>query len=418
MLRGICIVLIGLGLLAPLSQTVAAEPLPAWHEVLAPALAAAAANDAATAVRVAETDAARFKARAAYAPPDPVILLAVQALPTDLDATGEAMTQVPLVAVSQTLPWWRKLDARAAVQEARAAALAAEAVELAEARALAAVAAAFTLEQLRVERAALEESLLWLSLLLESAAARYGAGSGLAADVERLRVALGRMQASALQLTAATAAAHAEWHYLTAAAPLPNLVDAPDWHPPAAWATAVSAAAPQLAVVRARAQAAAAAQREARAGYGPDLMLELGYGVRHADRRDFFHAKLGLSLPLWAPWSQAPRLEAAAAAAAAADLRVVDTDRAVRAAWARWLATHAAAAARERLYREAILPAAATARDSAVNAYRSGAADLNTALDAVGREIDVRREAARTTAERRLAEAQLLAWMGRLAVLP
>lgn len=398
-----------------------AGSVPDWVRQLWPAFERIGTHNPGVGAQAEQAAAVRRAATAAGALPDPMLGLGMQAVPMDGSLTREPMTQAPVVTLQQAIPFPGRLRASAAAMRADGDEVDARRRLQIEARALDLAMAAIEAAQVAAEQALVRETLDWMQLLARSAEVRYVSGRGLRQDVEQVRVELGRLQAEQSRLGAMLAGAESGWRAVLGSVPMPRLsqvsADAPAraWAPPdevTAWALTAN---PDLQLQQRRRDVAEARLREARQRYAPDLVLELGYGVRHEDRQDFVSGRLAVSVPVWAAWSQRARVEGTQRNLAATDLERADVRQRVEARLDGGLAAWRDADHRRFLYETSVLPDARSARLSAAAAYESGHADIFAPIEAIRRELQSRREYARVVAEQRMAEARLLALAGRLA---
>lgn len=403
---------------SPHGEAVAQAPLsaPDWWTALQPYLVTIPARNPGTAALSERAQGTRRAASAAAALPDPMVVVGVQSVPTDGSFDREPMTQAPVIGVSQKIPYPGKLAARAAVTRADAVVLDQHSRAQAELRGFELVAASFTAVQLREERAFVQETIEWFELLANSAQARYRAGRGLGQDVDQIRVDIGRLRAEESRLAAAIVAAESEWQRILGV-PMPSHLAferGRPWFPQSDITDVIAEANPAYRVAVERLLATSERLREARSLYGPDFSIEFSYGVRQDDRQDFLSGRVGVSVPLWAPWSQRARVEGARQAVVAAELEQTDARLSAAAKLDAALASLGDAQRRELLYVRVILPDAEAARGSAAGAYEAGAVDIFVPIEATRRELTSRREFVGVVAARRVAEARIFVLAGHL----
>lgn len=229
--------------------------------------------------------------------------------------------------------------------------------------------------------------------LLEDAAAvataMYRVGEGRQSDVLRARVEIARMDEEIIRMQVMAESARAR---LAAAVDLPEsavegspiLPAFPDSIPErTVLADLALRTRSMLAAGEADVRVATADERLARRERWPDLQLGVQYGQRAMPMGTDRMASLmvGASLPVFAASRQRPMREEAAAmrAMSEADLRVMQADTRARVA-----EVHAELSRARRLgelYRNTILPQAEAAATSALASYRSGAVDFMTVIE-------------------------------------
>ncbi len=397
-------------------KPVAADSSPVWQVSLQPWLASITAANPGVRARRHEAESLGRYAEAADALPDPMISIGAQSIPTDFDLAGEMMTQLPVVSLRQVIPYPGKLFSRRELGQARARVAEVRTQAMAEARALELSVAAFRMARLREEMEAVSTTLSWMRLLSRSADTQYRVGRGLGQDADQIRVELGRLEAESSRLRAALAEARADWlRILGEAAPETLAFEDEPWTPPADFVTTVTKNNPGVAVARALVRVAERRLDLEKSDYGPEFNIELGYGARPEGRTDFLSARVGFTVPLWAPWSQQPEVDGARLEQKSAEVGVEDAALEASAMFSRVVAEHEEALTRRNLYRRQVLPNAARARESSQGAYDAGAADIFVPIEAIRRELVLKREYAAIEAERRSAEARMLALAGRLS---
>jgi outer membrane protein, heavy metal efflux system len=317
--------------------------------------------------------------------PDPVVSLGVGSIPVRNPGFTREPDANKAIGVAQEIPNFGVRRARSARQKSEADAVAAQiAYKMAQLRAdlIAALAEKRRAkEQLEFAEAQLKKYAQIQDILrgeVEAGRPVYYRLSEIdveRADVERSIVALG----SSLAQTDAS---------------LVELVgEAPDNPPPAVTLTAWNGDALALHAARladAGVDIAKAGVREGKAEFGPDFGLSFTYqqredGIDAAGASfqgdDWFAAGVSVSIPLWAPKSQAPRLRAARARQAGAELSYQAVAREIA---RRLTSLHAEHAAAERNI--ALFERKAAAIDGVIAAvkrnYEAGNGDYAQALDA------------------------------------
>jgi outer membrane protein TolC len=319
---------------------------------------------------------------------------------------------MPMVGVRQMVPFAGRIAADRRALRAEADLAAALARGTAQDAALVAVGAAVQAAARREEVRAIGRSLEALDILIASVTSRYRTGGTLLADVAMLKVERGDTAAMLREAEAMVAEAAAMWSGVFPRATMPLLDSGPDaaWTPPST--DAIVDASPLVMAAGAERDAAQAMRTSARAAFAPDLELSTAVDVR--DTGPVMDIAVAVSLPLWAPWGQEPRLRAASADLGAAEAvwatRRAEVGAQAAAATARW----AAARDREDMFRNQIVPYAEAAALSARAAYEAGQVPVVAVIDAIRDEWSNRSRAADVTAERRLWEARILALAGHL----
>lgn len=361
-------------------------PVPLTFEVVRarilaanPQLAAARSRAAAVAAGVPE----------ASTLPDPMLQFGAMNVGLPELNADMPMSMAPTVQLMQRLPLAGKLGLRGEMAEREAsawAAMADEMVWLLHARAATAFQRLGVIDrQLEVQR----ETVRLLESFRTVAAARYASGEGRQADVLRADVEVGRARSEIARLQALRVAASARLNALmnrSSDAPVPSVVAGatPSELPSLdALAARAESTRPALAAGQARVDGARTGTELARRELWPDLSVGVQYGTR-ADESGRDHMgglTLGVSLPVFASRRQLPRREQAAAELQAAEAELVGTRVEIRASLQEALAEVERARTLLELYDGEILPTARAAVESALAAYRAGAADFPALLD-------------------------------------
>jgi outer membrane protein, heavy metal efflux system len=334
--------------------------------------------------------AAAFRVGAATRPPDPRVQFGLMnyMLPGLEPDPALGMRQLQ---VMQMIPLPRKLSASGTIARERAAGAAERAAEVRwEERARAAM-AFYELWSTAARIAIARETRRLTEEAAAVASSMYQVGEGSQSDVLRARVEIARMDEEIMRMDAMRESAVAR---LAARAQLPeDSLHATPLRPvfPESLPSrkelqdqAVSNR-PMLAAAAADVRAAIADERLARSELFPDLEVGIQYGERRmregggTDRMGSL--MIGASIPIFARSRQLRMRDESAAmrAMSEAELRVMQTDTRARVTEvyaeivrARRLAT---------LYRTTVLPQAQAAAASALTSYRVGAVDFMTVLD-------------------------------------
>jgi cobalt-zinc-cadmium efflux system outer membrane protein len=168
---------------------------------------------------------------------------------------------------------------------------------------------------------------------------------------------------------------------------------------------------PALAAARERALAADAGYRSARRQLYPDFTVSLGYGQR-PQYTDMATIMVGVSVPIFAGSSQLPLRREMAAEQAAREAEEQDLYNETFARLTELRADAERASRLVTLYRDAILPQARAAVESAFSAYRVGKVDYMTLVE---NELTVNRyeiESFRLSADYQRNVAELEALLG------
>ncbi len=370
-------------------------------ESAAPTLAAAGARDAA----------ARHAAIAAGELPDPKLVMGLDNLPVSGDdnwSLSRDFMTMQRVGVSQDLPNAGKRRAR--VDQADAAIADAELstrIERLTVRrdtALAWLAAYFSAARLTLQATLVQEN----SLLEQTLAARYAAGSASSAELllpQREALALADQRDD---LVAAQAAATAELsRVLGRPAVLARDAELPQINIDIEHLRAHLEQHPDLRIYDARLASANAVLREAEAGRRPDWNVELAYQHRGPRYGEMVSAQVSVDLPLFSARRQDPLIAARAADVDALTDERIGMLRAHQAELERDIADY------QRLQRQSHridtqgLPLAQQALDLAYQAYAAGNGSLADLLAARRALAAARFDALNLNAARITAAAQL-----------
>lgn len=364
--------------------------------------------------------AARARIPSAKLPPDPQLQLGLMnyELPglRPMDPLGMSQLQV-----MQMLPVGGKLGLSGDVAEARAAAEAERATDVAwEVRS--GVAMAFydlyaTDKSLTVAR----ETLRLLQDARATAEAMYRVGDGRQTDVLRAQVEIARMTEDTIRMWTMRTGMAARLNALldraaTVDVPPPLLPDFPASLPPLdSLQEEAQEARPMVRAGREEVHAAFAAARLARRELIPDLQLGFQYGQRGGEMGTERMGSLmvGASVPVFARSRQLRMREETVAMRqmAEADLAAMRADTRARIAEAYAGLTRARNLTA--LYRNTVLPQAEAATSSALSAYRVGGVDFMTLLDNRMVVNQYRQELFRLEAEEGQSWAELEMLLGR-----
>jgi len=252
---------------------------------------------------------------------------------------------------------------------------------------------------------------------LDVSSTRYAVGEGLQQDVLQAQVSVARMSEDITVMEQSRVAMAARLNALlgrAATVPVDALVlPEPAGTLPPVDSLMVRAAAerPALAAARERVMAAEAGYRSARRQLYPDFMVTLGYGQR-PQYTDMATIMVGVSVPIFAGSSQLPLRRELAAEQAAREAEEQDLHNETFARLTELRADAERAARLATLYRDAILPQARAAVESAFSAYRVGKVDYMTLVD---NELTVNRyeiESLRLAADYQRNLAELAALVG------
>jgi outer membrane protein TolC len=340
-------------------------------------------------------DAAAHRVPEAGTLPDPMVSVGAMNLGLpELDA-GMPASMLPSVQVSQTLPWFGKLGLRESMADSeREVALAAVAEE--EWRVRLEVAEDF--HALYAMDRILDVHRRTLGLLEDFqsvARSLYASGTGRQGDVLRSDVEVARMDAEIRRVTAVRTGRAAQLNSVLdrpgespvrspALPSLPSTVPALDTL--LAWSLESR---PALERQRLEVEKARSGVELANRDFWPDFTISAQYGRRGgSEPRSMGGIMIGASVPVFSGSRQQPRLEAARALERHATSRASQ----VRAGVESELRTAVADLDRARrlmgLYWDEILPAARVNVSSSLAAYRVGAVDFSTLVDA---QLDVDR---------------------------
>jgi outer membrane protein TolC len=318
---------------------------------------------------------------------------------------------------TQRLPWPGKLG----FARARAAHLAdAESLEADEVeRQLLARAKVAYFELAAMDRiiAIMTETRELLRSFFEVSATRYAVGTGLQQDVLQAQVAVARTTEDLVTMGQRRLAMAARLNALLgrdATAPIGGLeLDPPSGDLPRAdtLMSQAAAARPALAAARARVEAAQDGYRAAGRAVFPDFTVTLGYGQR-PQFDDLATLMVGISIPLWAGARQRPLQREMQIQQAAAEARERDLYNETYANLTELRAQADRAGSLTALYRDAVLPQAEAAVESALAAYRVGRVDYSTLVNSEMTVNRYRIETVRLAAEYHQAVAQVEALVG------
>lgn len=366
--------------------------------------------------------AARARAVADGQLPDPVLSVGALNFPVDDFAFDrERMTQLR-IGLRQDFPGGDTLTRRREAGEAEARRHDAASALRRRSVLRAARGAWLTLLWRQQERALIEAARPGLEALVETALAGYREGVGSQQDVLRARLEVDALEERLLRNGEALDVARADLARWIGDAALGAEAEPP----PAGSALDVG---PLLALPRdrvrerlarhpairergARVAEAEAAVGLARAAYGPDWGLEVGYGIRDdlalgGEVPDFLSVAVSIALPVRQGLRQGRRLAAAQAREQAAHAERLDTLRELERDWLALRARHERLATRHRLQRETIAPRTAQTARAALEAYRTDAGDFPEVVRAALESLDVRLAVARLDHELRLVAVEL-----------
>ena len=369
------------------------------------------------------TRAANARVPAAGALPDPTLTAGVMNLTLPRFAFRESdFTEVD-VELGQELPWPGTLGARTDAARAEARARSAEASVRRREVAVRVAELYHSLQYVATAQAVLVRQQRLLTAGVEVSTARYATTSAPQVDPLQARVAVARLDAEAVDLTARDATLHAALRAVRGVTGRDDLIVesldpsqihtalAPADDGPRADSTVALGAHPR---VSAREALLEAAERTARAEAlmaRPDFMVMTRYGARPLGP-DFFSASVGIRLPLWAGRKQRKLAEAARADTDEAREAVAEA-RAELAAEVETIAVEVRRGEQHlRLLVERVVPTARETAEASLRSYRAGQADFATVLAAQDALYRAELDAARATAEHlthRVMQTQLLA---------
>ncbi|HEX6909144.1 MAG TPA: TolC family protein [Longimicrobium sp.] len=358
---------------------------------LADAYAEAAARNPMLHAERARAEAVGAMRRSAALPPDPQVQLGIMNASIPGLRTDMPTSMAPSIRVMQMVPFPGKpaLAGRIAARDAEIAAAGAfEAAWMVRGR----VAMAFY-EVYRADRqlGVMRETLALLRTFEAVARSMYGAGTGRQADVLRAGVEVARMEADIARMQAMRAAAAARLNAALgrpAGTPVPAvaLSPRPGALPPAdtlrAWAREARPLLLQqrLAVVRARDRARLAGRE-----IWPDVVVGFEYGQRRDPEMGterMGSLMVGFTVPVFARQRQYAMRREAAAMEQMASAELQEATLGAEARIAELTAELDRARTLVRLYRGQVLPQAEAGVQSALSAYRVGAVDFMTLVDA------------------------------------
>lgn len=361
-------------------------------------------------------DAAAERVAPAGAWSDPMLAFGLMNRPLDGFGTDDPMT-MNSVELTQQIPWPGKLGYARERAERLADAEALDAAET-ERRLVARVTSvyyqlAFMDRGLTVMR----ETRDLLRDFLDVSSTRYAVGEGLQQDVLQAQVAVARMTEDITVMEQDRVAMAARLNALLgrdATAPIDALVLPEPGAPlPPVDSLMIRAAAqrPALAAARERSLAAEAGYRSARRQLYPDFTVTLAYGHR-PQYMDMATIMVGVSVPIFAGSAQLPLRRSMAAEQAAREAEERHLYNETFAQLTELRADAERAARLTTLYRDAVLPQARAAVESAFSAYRVGQVDYMTLVE---NEMTVNRyeiESLRLSADYHRSVAELEALVG------
>ena len=361
-------------------------------------------------------DAAAERVSPAGAWSDPMLSFGLMNRPLDGFGTDDMMT-MNSIELMQRIPWPGKLGFAEERAERLADAQALDAAETERQLVARVTGAYYQLAFMDRGLVVMRETRDLLRDFLDVSSTRYAVGEGLQQDVLQAQIAVAQMTENITVLEQDRVAMAARLNALLgrsatvaiAALGLPE----PEGELPPVDSLMLQAAAerPALAAARERARAAEAGYRSSRRQLYPDLTVSLGYGQR-PQYTDMATIMIGVSVPIFAGSSQLPLRREMAAEQAAREAEARDLSNET---FARLIELRAAAARAARLaalYRDAILPQARAAVESAFSAYRVGAVDYMTLVE---NEMTVNRyeiESLRLAADYQRSLAELKALVG------
>jgi outer membrane protein TolC len=406
-------------LLAALAATggrTAAQQIPPDTLRLADAVALARGDNPALQSARLAADAAAERVGPAGAWSDPMVSFGLMNRPLDGFGTGEAMT-MNSIQLTQRIPWPGKLGYARERAERLADAKALDADETERQLVARVTSAYYQLAFMDRGLTVMRETRDLLRDFLDVSSTRYAVGEGLQQDVLQAQVAVARMTEDITVMEQNRIAMAARLNALLgrdATVPVDALVlPEPAGVLPPVDSLMVRAAVerPALGAARERAMAAAAGYRSARRQLYPDFTVTLGYGQR-PQYTDMATIMVGVSVPIFAGGSQLPLRRELAAEQAAREAQERDLYNETFARLTELRADAERAARLAALYRDAILPQARAAVESAFSAYRVGKVDYMTLVD---NELTVNRyeiESLRLAADYQRNLAELEAMVG------
>ena len=361
-------------------------------------------------------DAAAQRIPQAGAWSNPQLGLALRNRPLDGFGTDERMT-MNVIELGQQIPWPGKLGNAKERSEWLAGADSLDADE-AEAQLVARVKTAYY--QLAFADRAIAimgETRDLLRNFLEVSSTMYQVGTGLQQDVLQAQIAVAQMTEDITIVVQRRIAMGARLNALLgrgATVPIPGLqlpASQEALSDVAALMMEAEAFRPALAAARMRAEAAEAGYRAARRQLYPDFMVRVGYGQR-PQYADMLTLAVGVSIPIFAGSSQLPLRQEMLAMQAMQEARARDIYNETFARVAELRAEAERARSLSTLYRNAVLPQAHAAVESALSAYRVGQVDYMTLVQ---NQMTVNRyeiESVRLAADFQRALAELQALVG------
>ncbi len=398
------------------SVPAAAQQAPPDTLYLADAMALARSDNPALQSARLMADAAAARVGPAGAWSDPMLSFGLMNRPLDGFGTGEPMT-MNSVELAQRIPWPGKLGYAKQRAEFLASADALDAAETE--RQLVARLTSVYYQLAFMDRAlvVMRETRDLLRDFLDVSSTRYAVGEGLQQDVLQAQVSVARMTEDITVMEQNRVAMAARLNALlgrdaTFAVDALVLPEPAGVLPPVdSLMHRAAAERPALAAARERVMAAEAGYRSARRQLYPDFMVTLGYGQR-PQYTDMATIMVGVSVPIFAGGSQLPLRREMAAEQAAREAQQQDLYNETFARLTEFRADAERAARLATLYRDAILPQARAAVESAFSAYRVGTVDYMTLVE---NEMTVNRyeiESLRLAADYRRNLAELEALVG------
>jgi outer membrane protein TolC len=317
-------------------------------------------------------------------------------------------------AASQDIPGPGKLHLRGARAEHEAEAASAQ-LTASQRRAAEQVREAyFNLVYYRHQAESLTAARSYLDQASDSAQARYRSGQGSQADI-----AVSQVHVTQILRQVETNRSLASGEQAALHAALGRPIDSPsisvDGLPtptkinlePSRLAQIARGASADLRAARALEASSETSVALARREYLPDFTVGYTYQKTGPGMRDYFMLTVGAKIPLYAWRRQTPALEQAVFEKASAEHRKEAAELDVLQALER---SAIAARSAERIiaiYRDGLIPQGATARESAMAAYRSGQVGFQQLIDAIMAERDAHDEYARAIADHEIAIAKI-----------
>lgn len=359
-------------------------------------------------------DAAAERIGPAGAWSDPMLSFGLMNRPLDGFGTAEPMT-MNSIQLTQRIPWPGKLEFAKQQAEFLANAKALDAAETDRQLVARVTSVYYQLAFMDRGLVVMRETRDLLRDFLDVSSTRYAVGEGLQQDVLQAQVTVARMTEDITVMEQDRVAMAARLNALlgrdaTVSVDALVLLEPAGVLPPLDSLMAQAAVQrPALAAARERALAADAGYRSARRRLYPDFTVSLGYGQR-PQYTDMATIMVGISVPIFAGSSQLPLRREMAAEQAAREAEEQNLYNETFARLTELRADAERAARLAMLYRDAILPQARAAVESAFSAYRVGKVDYMTLVD---NELTVNRyeiESLRLSADyqRNLAELEAL----------